>query len=170
VRQARILLTQLRDGTGETVIKTNDGKPTKFFLLGLSPNASRISVRVWVEADAAELQRRLGQHLRDIALVLRGHRDWFDPILSEAGLGDYTWHCNRHTFASRFVMAGVNLRLVQELTGHRSLTMVARYSHLAPGHHQSAVELIASRDWSTLGSPQSSVATQSATSKNAEVG
>jgi site-specific recombinase XerD len=101
---------------------------------------------------------------------LRGHRDWFDPILSESGLGDYTWHCNRHTFASRLVMAGVNLRSVQELTGHQSLTMVARYSHLAPGHNQSAVELIASRDWSTLGSSQISVATQSATSKNAEVG
>ena len=78
VRQARILLTQLRDGTGETKIDTNDGRPTKFFLLGLSPNASRISVRLWVEADAAELQHRLGQHLRDIALA--GNRN--DEILT----------------------------------------------------------------------------------------
>jgi CRISPR-associated protein Csd1 len=78
VRQARILLTQMRDGTGETKIDTNDGRPTKFFLLGLSPNASRISVRLWVEADAAELQHRLGQHLRDIALA--GNRN--DEILT----------------------------------------------------------------------------------------
>lgn len=69
LRQAKLLLTQLRDGTGEEAIDTNDGQPTKFFLLGLSPNASRISVRLWVETDAAELQRKLGQHLRDIALV-----------------------------------------------------------------------------------------------------
>ena len=68
LEQARVLLTQLRDGTGETTIDTNDGVPTKFFILGVSPNASRISVRLWVEADAAELQRRLGQHLRDLAL------------------------------------------------------------------------------------------------------
>ena len=27
-----------------------------------------------------------------------------------ARLEGYTWHCNRHTFASRFVMAGVDLR------------------------------------------------------------
>ena len=33
-----------------------DDQSTKFFLLGLSPNASRISVRLWVEADAAELR------------------------------------------------------------------------------------------------------------------
>jgi CRISPR-associated protein Csd1 len=68
LRQAKVLLTQLRDGTGLEIIDTNDGQPTKFFLLGLSPNASRISVRLWVEADAAELQKRLGQHLRDLAL------------------------------------------------------------------------------------------------------
>jgi CRISPR-associated protein Csd1 len=78
VQQARLLLTQLRDGTGETEIDTNDDRPTKFFLLGLSPNASRISVRLWVEADAAELQRRLGQHLRDIALT----GNWNDEILT----------------------------------------------------------------------------------------
>ncbi len=78
LRQAKLLLTQLRDGTGEEVIDNNDGQPTKFFLLGLSPNASRISVRLWVEADAAELQRRLGQHLRDIALA--GSRN--DEILT----------------------------------------------------------------------------------------
>ena len=68
LQQARILLTQLRDGTGETEIVTDDGQPTKFFLLGLSPNASRISIRLWVEADATELKKRLGQHLSDIAL------------------------------------------------------------------------------------------------------
>lgn len=78
VRQAKLLLTQLRDGTGEAETDAEDVQTTKFFLLGLSPNASRISVRLWVEADAAELQRRLGQHLRDIALA--GNRN--DEILT----------------------------------------------------------------------------------------
>lgn len=78
VRQAKVLLIQLRDGTGQEIINTNDGERTKFFLLGLSPNASRISVRLWVEADATELQKRLGQHLRDIAL----DGNWNDDILT----------------------------------------------------------------------------------------
>jgi CRISPR-associated protein Csd1 len=72
VRQAKLLLTQLRDGTCANPIEP-DGRSTRFFLLGLSPNASRISVRLWVEADAAELQDLLGKHLRDIALD--GDRD-----------------------------------------------------------------------------------------------
>ena len=32
-------------------------------------------------------------------------------------LDGYTWHCNRHTFASRLVMEGVDLRSVQVLGG-----------------------------------------------------
>ena len=55
-------------------------------------------------------------------------------------LGGYTWHCNRHTFASRLVMAGVDLRTVQTLGGWRTLAMVQRYSHLAPDHLRQAVE------------------------------
>jgi hypothetical protein len=39
-------------------------------------------------------------------------------------LEGYTWHCNRHTFASRLVMAGVDLLTVQRLGGSCTLTMV----------------------------------------------
>jgi CRISPR-associated protein Csd1 len=56
-----------------------DGVPTKFFILGLSPNASRISLRLWVEADAHEILRRLGQHLQDISLT--NDRDELPPPL-----------------------------------------------------------------------------------------
>jgi site-specific recombinase XerD len=55
-------------------------------------------------------------------------------------LEGYTWHSNRHSFASRLVMAGVDLRTVQELGGWKTLSMVLRYSHLAPSHLQAAVE------------------------------
>jgi site-specific recombinase XerD len=55
-------------------------------------------------------------------------------------LEGYTWHCDRHTFASRLVMAGVDLRTVQQLGGWRTLAMVQRCSNLAPAHLQAAVE------------------------------
>ncbi|MEO6816369.1 MAG: tyrosine-type recombinase/integrase, partial [Edaphobacter sp.] len=72
--------------------------------------------------------------------ALQGSRGWFPTALEEARVEGYTWHCNRHTFASRLVMAGVDLRTVAELLGHRTLQMVMRYSHLAPEHQVSAVE------------------------------
>jgi site-specific recombinase XerD len=59
-----------------------------------------------------------------------------------ARLEGYTWHCNRHTFASRLVMGGVDLRSVQQLGGWRTLAMVQRYSHLAPQHLRDAVECL----------------------------
>jgi site-specific recombinase XerD len=37
-------------------------------------------------------------------------------------------------------MAGVDLRTVAELLGHRTLQMVMRYSHLALEHQASAVD------------------------------
>src|SRR5438132_1095576 len=49
-------------------------------------------------------------------------------------LDGYTWHSNRHSFASRLVMAGVDLRTVQELGGWKTLAMVMRYAHLAQSH------------------------------------
>jgi len=55
-------------------------------------------------------------------------------------LDGYTWHSNRHTFASRLVMTGADLRTVQELGGWKTLSMVLRYSHLAPKHLQAAVD------------------------------
>lgn len=73
---------------------------------------------------------------------LTGPRAWFEEAVKEAGIEDYVWHSNRHTFASRLVMAGVDLRTVAELLGHRTLIMVMRYSHLAPQHQASAVERI----------------------------
>jgi CRISPR-associated protein Csd1 len=67
VRQARQFLTQLRDGTETTEAIAKDNK-TSFFILGLSPNNARLSVRLWVDTNVGELKQRLGQHLRDLAL------------------------------------------------------------------------------------------------------
>lgn len=73
---------------------------------------------------------------------LASPRYWFEPALPKAKIRRFSWHCLRHTFASRLVMAGVDLRTVQELMGHKSIEMTVRYSHLAPKHTLAAVELL----------------------------
>lgn len=57
-----------------------------------------------------------------------------------AGLADLRFHDLRHTFASRLVMAGVDLVTVKELMGHKTLAMTLRYAHLSPSHQRQAVE------------------------------
>jgi hypothetical protein len=49
------------------------------------------------------------------------------------------WICNRHTFASRLVMKGIDLRTVGERLGDRSFQMTMRYAHLAADHKRRAV-------------------------------
>jgi site-specific recombinase XerD len=68
---------------------------------------------------------------------------WFEGCVHDAGISDFRWHDLRHTFASRLAMAGVSLRTLAELLGHKTLAMVMRYAHLAPAHLRDAVERIA---------------------------
>jgi integrase len=61
-----------------------------------------------------------------------------------AGFDDLHFHDLRHTFASHLVMNGVDLRTVQELLGHYSVSMTMKYSHLVPDHRTRAVKILES--------------------------
>lgn len=66
--------------------------------------------------------------------LIKNPRKWFATALEQTGIKEVTWHTLRHTFASRLVMAGVDLKTVQELMGHKTIATTARYAHLAPTH------------------------------------
>jgi site-specific recombinase XerD len=61
-------------------------------------------------------------------LIQKPIRRWFEETLVKAQIRDFSWHCLRHTFASRLVMAEVALKAVQELMGgrdsHRTITII----------------------------------------------
>ena len=64
--RARRIMSQWNAGDVTSETTANDEK--RLFVLGMSPNAARISVRVWIDSDVKTIKRRLRQYLIDIQL------------------------------------------------------------------------------------------------------
>jgi integrase len=75
---------------------------------------------------------------RNISRVDRSHA----KVCENAHIEDFRFHDLRHTFASHLVMKGAKLKEVQELLGHKNISMTMRYAHLSPEHKKNAVGLL----------------------------
>jgi site-specific recombinase XerD len=69
----------------------------------------------------------------------RDLRQFFREACEKAKVANFHWHDCRHTFASRLIMAGADIRVVQELLGHASIVMTMKYAHLSAEHRKLAV-------------------------------
>lgn len=87
----------------------------------------------------------------DPVFQISNPRSWFATALAEAKVDRYRWHDNRHTFCSRLAMRGENLKVIQQLAGHKTIQMSARYAHLGEKNLRTAVEgLCAASDKATV--------------------
>jgi CRISPR-associated protein Csd1 len=75
--EVRLLLEAARDGTKLPDIGDKD---MNFYILGLSPNMARLSVRFWHVSTVEDITRRVGEHFRDLSIV-RGPKDPQFPAL-----------------------------------------------------------------------------------------
>ena len=75
---------------------------------------------------------------RNIKRIDRAHK----KVCENAGIEDFRFHDLRHTFASHVLMRGGSLKDVQELLGHKTMTMTLRYAHSSQEHKKKAVNLL----------------------------
>ncbi|MCS7015185.1 MAG: tyrosine recombinase XerC [Gemmatales bacterium] len=122
------------DLEGGTVMVRGKGKKERLAILG--PAAQR-AVRDWLE-ERGQLLARLGR--QSAALFLnknatpltdRGVRHLVRKYSVQAAVpGRVTPHVLRHTFATHLLDRGADIRAVQELLGHASLSTTQIYTHV----------------------------------------
>lgn len=91
---------------------TKNGKARHIPLNAIALRA--LQERKRVQQDYRAKRKEKGADLGEPVYVFRdadenpqhNYRRWFNEALAEAKIKDDSWHCNRHTFASRLVMAG----------------------------------------------------------------
>jgi len=118
-----------------------------FILLDQTKNGERREIPI--NQTLRKALKRMPRHLKSpyVFTSEKGERykeikRAFNSAVRRAGIKDFTFHDLRHTFASRLVMAGVDITTLKELLGHKTLEMTLRYAHLSPGHKVKAVGVL----------------------------
>ena len=68
----------------------------------------------------------------------------FHSVLDNAKIENFRFHDFRHTAATRMLEKGADIRTVQEILGHSSVSVTERYTHTNAYKKQSAIELLSS--------------------------
>ena len=82
----------------------------------------------------------------------RTYEDLFKRTLNEAGVPDINFHALRHTFATRALEAGMDIKVLSSILGHaQASTTLNLYAHALPDHKKHSMEKMSSFYGSTLG-------------------
>ena len=119
-----------------------------FIYLSKTKNMEPRQIPINDDLDVIFKQIRKEQHLTSPHVFLyngsavQDIKRAFNNAVQKAGIQDFRFHDLRHTFASQVVMRGGTLKDVQELLGHKTMTMTLRYAHLTQEHKKKAVNLL----------------------------
>ena len=71
----------------------------------------------------------------------RTYEDLFKRTLKTAGLQDINFHALRHTFATRALEAGMDIKVLSSILGHaQASTTLNLYAHALPDHKKTSMD------------------------------
>lgn len=110
------------------------GKPVEPVTLPLSSEAT-VVLKALKKQSSGEyvFTGRAGARMAEV-------KGSFEALVQRAGIENFRFHDLRHTFASRLVMAGVDINTVRELMTHSDIKMTLIYAHLSPDHKAAALD------------------------------
>lgn len=130
------LVTQLREDCNEDSLLVRHGKGDKARWVEMSPV-------LWdyiKDAPPGPLVRgKLGGQLKGSTIVQDQHKHWVS-----VGLPQIHMHRFRHRFATELLRQGVDIRVIQVLMGHESLTSTEIYTLVVSAQRTAAVKLLPS--------------------------
>lgn len=74
----------------------------------------------------------------------KGFKSAWDAVREIAGVEDYHFHDNRHTYSTNLLMSGGTPRDIMEMVGHKDPAMTFRYTHVASIRVQQLQQQLAS--------------------------
>ncbi len=119
---------------GMVMVRAGKGNKDRLVPLGEPAIAA---LRSWRAAmpPGASLDRPVITNLRGARLTPRSVQKIVAKRLARAGVATpITPHGLRHSFATHLLNAGADLRSIQEMLGHSSLTTTQRYTHVSVRH------------------------------------
>lgn len=125
-------LTAVADGEGGTLRVQGKGRKERLVVCGATAKrAVSEYLACRAEFGPEEGEEALFLNARGGRLTVRSIERMVEATALAAGLpGDVTPHTLRHSFATHLLANGADLRLIQELLGHSSLSTTQKYTHL----------------------------------------
>jgi integrase len=106
----------------------------------------QIPMSITLRETMSALRSRSGQAERvfcsRMGTPYQSIRSAYEKAVTKAGLKDLHFHDLRHVFASNLRMQGVDLFLIKELLGQKSLDMTMRYAHITSNRKQEAIKAL----------------------------
>jgi len=146
-----IVMTVLNTGMRRQEVLSLKWVQIKGEFIYLSETKTNESRQIPITDDLAELFQSIRQRVQlrsehvfcdKKGKPFRHIKTSFAASLRRAGIDDFRFHDLRHTFASHFIMRGGSLKELQEILGHKNITMTMRYAHLSQETKKKAVNLL----------------------------